>query len=125
MDLAPQGTPGYDYTANIIGGFNGANSAGSALGAVFTVWSADKFGRLRSIQLGALVLIIGAVLCAASVNVAMFMVVGHCLCAFVFVIAKALLRRLESLLEWALGSSSPPSRCTKQRCRHPNLVGSW
>jgi MFS family permease len=79
MDLAQQGTPGYDHTANIIGGMNGANSAGSALGALFTVWAADKYGRLRSIQLGAVILIVGAVLCAASVNVAMFMVASVCL----------------------------------------------
>ena len=74
MDLAPQGEPGYDHTANIIGAMNGTNSAGSAIGAAFTVWAADKYGRLRSIQLGAIVLIIGAILCAASVNVPMFMV---------------------------------------------------
>ncbi|KAF1813591.1 general substrate transporter [Eremomyces bilateralis CBS 781.70] len=74
LDLTPQGEPGYSHTANLIGAMNGLNSAGSALGAAFTSWSADKFGRLRSIQMGAIVLIIGAGLCAGSVNVAMFLV---------------------------------------------------
>lgn len=74
LKLAPQGTPGYPHTANLIGAMNGLNSAGSAVGAIFSCWSADRFGRLRSIQLGAVVLIIGAALCAASVNVSMFLV---------------------------------------------------
>jgi MFS family permease len=74
MKLAPQGTPGYSQTANLIGAMNGVNSAGSAIGAVFTSWSADKFGRLRSIQLGAIIMCVGAALCAGSVNVAMFLV---------------------------------------------------
>jgi MFS family permease len=74
MKLAPQGAPGYAHTANLIGAMNGVNSAGSAIGAVFTSWSADKLGRLRSIQLGAVIMCVGAVLCAGSVNVAMFLV---------------------------------------------------
>jgi MFS family permease len=73
MKLAPQGSPGYAHTANLIGAMNGANSAGSALGAVLTTWSADKFGRLKSIQFGAVVLIVGAILCAGSVDVGMFL----------------------------------------------------
>ena len=74
MKLAPQGEPGYTHTANLIGAMNGVNSAGSALGAVFTAWSADKYGRLRSIQAGALVMVVGAALCAGSVDVPMFLV---------------------------------------------------
>jgi len=74
MKLAPQGSPGYAHTANLIGAMNGVNSAGSAFGAILTSWSADKFGRLRSIQAGALVMIVGAILCAASVDVPMFLV---------------------------------------------------
>lgn len=75
MDLAPQGEPGYDYAANIIGAMNGANSAGSAVVAVFTIRASDKYGRMQSIQFSAIVLIIGAILCASSAGVAMFMVV--------------------------------------------------
>ncbi|KAF2436370.1 arabinose-proton symporter [Tothia fuscella] len=74
MDLAPQGSPGYDHTANMIGALNALNSAGSAIGAIFCAWSADKYGRLRSIQAGAIVMVIGGALCAGSVNLAMFLV---------------------------------------------------
>jgi len=74
MHLATQGEPGYAHTANLIGAFNGLNSAGSAIAAIFTAWSADKYGRLRSIQLGALIMCVGAALCAGSVNVGMFLV---------------------------------------------------
>lgn len=74
LGLAPQGEPGYDRTAELIGAFNGVNSAGSALAAVFTAWSSDKWGRLRTMQMGCIFSIVGAALCAGSVNVAMFMV---------------------------------------------------
>jgi len=74
MHLAPQGEPGYGHTANLIGAMNGVNCAGSAIGAFMTSWMADRFGRLRTIQLGSVVMIIGAVLCAGSVDVAMFLV---------------------------------------------------
>jgi MFS family permease len=46
----------------------------SAHSFLFTAWSADKFGRKVSIQIGAFIMIIGAALCAGSVNVAMFLV---------------------------------------------------
>lgn len=74
MKLAPQGQPGYGHTSQLIGAMNGLNSAGSVFAAVFTAWSADRYGRLRSIQAGALVMVLGAALCAGSVNVAMFLV---------------------------------------------------
>lgn len=74
LGLAPQGDPGYARTSQLIGAFNGVNSAGSAMAAAFTAWSANRIGRLRSIELGALVTVIGGALCAGSVNVAMFLV---------------------------------------------------
>lgn len=74
FNLATAGEPGYAQTSNLIGAMNGLNSAGSAFGAGFTSWSADKFGRKRSIQLGAAVMIVGAALCAGSANMAMFLV---------------------------------------------------
>lgn len=74
MHLAPQGEPGYAHTANLIGAMNGVNCAGSAIGAFMTSWSADRYGRLRTIQLGAVIMSVGAALCAGSVDVAMFLV---------------------------------------------------
>ena len=74
LGLAQQGEPGYHRTSNLIGAFNGLNSAGSALAAPVTAWTANRIGRLRSIELGALITIVGGILCAGSVNVAMFLV---------------------------------------------------
>lgn len=74
LGLAPQGESGYARTSQLIGAFNGVNSAGSAIAAAFTAWSANRIGRLRSIELGALVTVIGGALCAGSVNVSMFLV---------------------------------------------------
>ena len=51
----------------------GLNSAGACFGALFTAWYADRFSRKRAIQLGSLVLVIGAGLCGGSINVGMFM----------------------------------------------------
>lgn len=73
MKLAPQGGPGYAHTVNLIGAMNGVKSAGSVIGAILTSWAADKYGRLRSIQMGAVVIILGAALCAGSVDVPVFM----------------------------------------------------
>ncbi|KAK2798621.1 hypothetical protein FQN50_008779 [Emmonsiellopsis sp. PD_5] len=74
FNLAPQGQPGYKHTSNLIGAMNGLNSAGSVFGCLFISWSADAIGRKRSLQWGAIILIIGAALCAGSVNMAMFLV---------------------------------------------------
>jgi MFS family permease len=72
--LAAQGQPGYGHTSELIGAMNGLNSAGVAFGSAILAWSADAYGRLRSLQLGALILIIGAALCAGAVNMPMFLV---------------------------------------------------
>jgi MFS family permease len=69
MRLAPQGEPGYARTANLIGAMNAMNCVGSTFGAIVMSWVADKFRRLRTIQIGAIVMIIGAALCAGSVDV--------------------------------------------------------
>jgi MFS family permease len=74
FNLATADEPGYHTTSNLIGAMNGLNSAGSAFGCWFTAWAADKFGRKVSIQTGAAIMIVGAALCAGSVNVAMFLV---------------------------------------------------
>lgn len=72
--LARPGEPGYTRTSNLIGAMNGLSSAGSAFGCGFSAWSADKLGRKVTIQLGAIVMIIGAALCAGSVNMVMFLI---------------------------------------------------
>lgn len=72
LHLSPQGTPGYSRTANLIAAFNGMSSGGAALGALFNSWSANALSRKHTIQIGAVILSIGAALCAGSVNVGMF-----------------------------------------------------
>ncbi|TKA68254.1 hypothetical protein B0A49_05335, partial [Cryomyces minteri] len=72
LGLAVQGEPGYSRTANLISAFNGVSSAGSCLGAIYNSWSADALSRKHTIQIGAIILSIGAALCAGSVNVGMF-----------------------------------------------------
>lgn len=72
--LAPQDTPGYDHTTNIIGALNGVNSAGAIIGCIFQAWAGDYMGRKWTMQAGLVVLIIGGALCAGTVDIAMFIV---------------------------------------------------
>ena len=51
----------------------GINSAGSAIGCAICSFTADKFGRKRTIQVAAIILIIGAAICAGSINNGMFL----------------------------------------------------
>lgn len=75
LNLEPTpGKPGYDRTASLLGAFNGVNAAGALLGAFSNAYLANRFSRKYTIQIGASILIVGAALCAGSVNVAMFMV---------------------------------------------------
>ncbi|KAL4891471.1 MFS sugar transporter [Aspergillus ambiguus] len=72
LNLAPEGTPGYDRTAQLLGAFNGVQSAGACVGTIYNSWSANALSRKRTIQIGAIVTVISAALCAGSVNVGMF-----------------------------------------------------
>ena len=74
LNLAEQGQPGYDHTAQIIGAFNGVQAAGACIGAMFNSWSANALSRKRTIQIGAIITVVAAALCGGAVNVAMFMV---------------------------------------------------
>ncbi|KKP06196.1 hypothetical protein THAR02_01709 [Trichoderma harzianum] len=73
LGLAMQGEPGYSRTNHLIGAFNGVNSAGAALGAIQSAWLMERYSRKYTIQLGALIQIIGGALCAGSINVGMFL----------------------------------------------------
>ena len=50
FNLATAGEPGYAHTTNIIGALNGVNSAGAIAGCIFQAWSADYYGRKRTLQ---------------------------------------------------------------------------
>lgn len=55
-----QGEPGYGgKTTNAIATANGLYSAGGAVGSLFICWSATSLGRKKSIQLGAVLAIVG------------------------------------------------------------------
>ncbi|KAK3672438.1 hypothetical protein LTR78_007745 [Recurvomyces mirabilis] len=73
FNLATQGEPGYAHTSNIIGALNGVNSAGAILGCLTSAWTADKYGRRRTIQLGCAILILGGALCSGAANIGMFL----------------------------------------------------
>ncbi|KAH9210732.1 general substrate transporter [Leptodontidium sp. 2 PMI_412] len=51
---------------------NGLYSAGGAVGCLLFMWLAELFGRLRTIQLGALVAILGGALQGSAANINMF-----------------------------------------------------
>lgn len=74
FNLATAGEPGYDHTTNIIGALSGVNSAGAIAGCIFQAWSADRYGRKRTLQIGCAILIVGGALCAGAYDMAMFLV---------------------------------------------------
>jgi MFS family permease len=60
FDLPMQGEEGYGgKTTDAIATANGLYSTGGAIGCLFIMWAATAIGRKRSIQLGALLAIIG------------------------------------------------------------------
>ncbi|KAK5951934.1 hypothetical protein OHC33_006820 [Knufia fluminis] len=65
------GTP---QSNRILGAINGVYAAGGAFGCIANMYTAEKFGRPRSIQIGCVISIIGATVMTASVHIAMFIV---------------------------------------------------
>lgn len=72
--LANRGHHHYSHTSNLLGALNGISCAGSAIGAAMCAWTADKFGRKWTIQVGAAILVVGGALCAGSVDMGMLLV---------------------------------------------------
>lgn len=62
------------FTPDLADSFSGVNAAGALIGSLGNAYLADKFSRKYTIQIGAAILVVGAALCAGSINVAMFMV---------------------------------------------------
>jgi MFS family permease len=65
---------GSSYATSIIGVINCIYSIGGMLGCFYNMWSAEYFGRKRSIQMSCVMAIVGAALMTGSVDVAMFCV---------------------------------------------------
>ncbi|KAJ9608724.1 hypothetical protein H2200_006495 [Cladophialophora chaetospira] len=75
FDLPMQGEPGYGgKTTDAISTANGLYSAGGAVGSLFIAWSATAIGRKRSIQLGALLAIVGGAFQGGAAALGMFQV---------------------------------------------------
>lgn len=66
--------PSASHTNSILGAMSGLFAGGSAIGALLLPWLADRFGRVRSLQLIALICIISAAIQAGAVHIAMFLV---------------------------------------------------
>jgi Sugar (and other) transporter len=63
FNLPVVGEPGYaTTTTNAIATANGVFSAGGAVGTLFIMWSASALGRKKSIQIGALLAVLGGAL---------------------------------------------------------------
>jgi MFS family permease len=58
-------------------------SGGSFMGYHFAFFLSDRIGRKPLLQIGCLIFIVGAIFCAASVDIAM-LIVGRFICGFAF-----------------------------------------
>lgn len=62
---------------SLMGGTNGTFYAGGFFGVFFAAWASDRFGRRKALWITGILNIISCVLCAASVNIAMFIAVRY------------------------------------------------
>lgn len=63
------------------GGITASISGGSFVGCHGAFWTVDRIGRRAVMQIGCVIFVIGAIICAASVDVAM-LIVGRFICGF-------------------------------------------
>lgn len=66
-------------TADQQGGITASISGGSFLGCLVNIFVVDRFGRRYTLMAGCVIFVIGAIICAASVDIAM-LIVGRLLC---------------------------------------------
>ncbi|KAL5361659.1 general substrate transporter [Aspergillus floccosus] len=91
-------------TSSIIGAINSTFSGGAAVGALTAGLTIDRFGRRRTIQMGALLATIGAILQCAAQNLAMILV-GRIVAG------------------WAVGVLSMAVPVYQAECAHPKTRG--
>jgi MFS family permease len=75
--------------ADVQAGTTASISGGSFLGCLFAFALIDRIGRKLLLQIACIIFIVGAVLCTASVDIAM-LIVGRLVCGFA--VGKSLLR---------------------------------
>lgn len=104
------GSPNFlDYfnttnTSSIIGAINSTFNGGAVFGSLMGGLTMDRFGRKMTIQMGALICMVGAILQAAAVNLAM-MLVGRIMAG------------------WAVGLLSMSVPVYQSECAHPKIRG--
>ncbi|PLB44374.1 general substrate transporter [Aspergillus steynii IBT 23096] len=91
-------------TSSIIGAINSTFSGGAAIGALTAGLTIDRFGRKATIQLGALLATIGAILQCAAMQLAMILV-GRIVAG------------------WAVGTMSMSVPVYQAECAHPKTRG--
>lgn len=64
----------YNYTVIIQGLSTSLYQAGGFFGSFFVAWTSDRYGRLRSFQIGCVIIIVGGALSAGAVDIPMFLV---------------------------------------------------
>lgn len=95
---------GTTQTSPIIGAINSTFSGGAVFGALMGGLTMDRFGRKATVQIGALICLVGAILQSAARNLAMILV-GR--------IAAG----------WAIGLMSMSVPVYQAECAHPKIRG--
>jgi len=93
-----------DKTSPIIGAINSTFSGGAVFGSLMGGFTMDRFGRKRTIQIGAVIATVGGILQAAAMNLPMILV-GRIISG------------------WAVGLMSMSVPVYLAECAHPNTRG--
>lgn len=91
-------------TSSIIGAINSTFNGGAVFGSLMGGLTMDRFGRKMTIQMGALICMVGAILQAAAVNLGM-MLAGRIMAG------------------WAVGLLSMSVPVYQSECAHPKIRG--
>lgn len=91
-------------TSSIIGAINSTFNGGAVFGSLMGGLTMDRFGRKMTIQIGALICMVGAILQAAAVNLGM-MLAGRIMAG------------------WAVGLLSMSVPVYQSECAHPKIRG--
>ena len=91
-------------TSSIIGAINSTFSGGAALGSLMGGLTMDRFGRKMTVQIGAAICLIGAILQAAARNLSMILI-GRIFAG------------------WAVGLLSMSVPVYQSECAHPKIRG--
>ena len=91
-------------TSSIIGAINSTFNGGAVFGSLMGGFTMDRFGRKMTIQMGALICMVGAILQAAAVNLGM-MLAGRIMAG------------------WAVGLLSMSVPVYQSECAHPKIRG--